>query len=223
MLRRIYLIILSGILVALVFFAYTSIAIKPSYGTSAMIFIQNYGKSIDTDDPEATVSLDIGSGSIDAAQKIYSSDISGSATLAGICVILFQNSDAITNLYDGCKVNMSVAENTFYVTISVTGRDPQKCADVANNVAHECSNVYRNSFPYGKVGIIREAKVPVSPSSPNKTQNTLIGFLIGVVIACVIAVLLELIDTTVKGDDDLAAMYKVPVFAEIPDFESMGR
>ena len=35
--------------------------------------------------------------------------------------------------------------------------------------------------------------------------------------------MLEMIDTTIKNDDDLSAMYKIPVFAEIPDFENQGR
>ena len=54
-------------------------------------------------------------------------------------------------------------------------------------------------------------------------RNTLIGGAIGILIACLISVLLELIDTTIKHDDDLTSMYKVPVFAEIPDFEGSGR
>jgi capsular polysaccharide biosynthesis protein len=40
------------------------------------------------------------------------------------------------------------------------------------------------------------------------------------ILACVISILLELIDTTIKPDEDLSEIYKVPVFAEIPDFET---
>ena len=54
-------------------------------------------------------------------------------------------------------------------------------------------------------------------------RNTLIGAAIGIILACLIAILLDLIDTTIKSDDDLAEIYKVPVFAEIPDFGSLGR
>ena len=43
LLHRLPMIILSGILVALIFFVYTSVAIKPVYNTSAMIYILNYG------------------------------------------------------------------------------------------------------------------------------------------------------------------------------------
>ena len=51
----------------------------------------------------------------------------------------------------------------------------------------------------------------------------LMALAIGILLACIISVLLELIDTTIKHDDDLSSMYKVPVFAEIPDFDSSGR
>ena len=64
---------------------------------------------------------------------------------------------------------------------------------------------------------------PGAPISPNKWRNTLIGVAVGVVLACIVAILMELIDTTIKNDDDLSAIYKIPVFAEIPDFENSGR
>ena len=118
---------------------------------------------------------------------------------------------------------MELQDGSFYVTISVTGSDPQKCANVANRIAEKCEKVYYERFPYGTIGVIREAYVPSSPFAPNKVRNTMIGVVIGLLAACVIAVLIELIDTTIKSDDDLSAIYKVPVFAEIPDFETTGR
>ena len=155
--------------------------------------------------------------------KIFSSDISGSSNLAKISVTLFQNSDKITALYDGCKVSFSVEEGTFYITISVTGSDPEKCANVANQISDMCNEVFQDNFAWGQLGIIRTAKVPAAPISPDKMRNTLIGFVVGLIAACVIAILLELIDTTIKSDEDLAELYKIPVFAEIPDFENGSR
>ena len=51
----------------------------------------------------------------------------------------------------------------------------------------------------------------------------MIGAVVGLVLACLAAVLLEMVYTTLKNDDDLQKMYKIPVFAEIPDFETLGR
>lgn len=230
LLHRLPMILMAGVLGGLVFFVYTSFAIKPVYSTSAMIYIQNYGKQSDqnaTDDKQAATA---GAGSSESlqsnnavAQKIFNSDLAGSAALASNCITLFNNSNDITRYYDGCSVSMSTAEDTFYITIEVSGNDPVKCANVANIVAEKCAPVFHSHFPYGRIGTIREAGTPSSPISPNKVQNTLIGVVVGIILACVVAIVMELIDTTIKNDDDLSALYKVPVFAEIPDFENTSR
>ena len=44
----------------------------------------------------------------------------------------------------------------------------------------------------------------------------------GLALSLVISFILELVDTTVKHDDDLNKMYKIPVFGEIMDFEQNG-
>lgn len=182
------------------------------YNTSAMIYVQNYSKSDKTSDNKSE-------GSNEQAKKIYGSDINGSTNLANICVTLFQNSDEIMSLYDGCNVVIFVNTDTFFITISVEGTDPEKCADVANNIAKAAEDVFHNHFDYGQIGSIRSAKIPASPYGPNNLKNTLTGLLVGLAAACLISILLELIDTTVKPDDNLQMMYDLPVFAEIPDFE----
>ena len=47
----------------------------------------------------------------------------------------------------------------------------------------------------------------------------MVGLFGGIAIGCLLAFFLELIDTTIKPDDDLFKMYKIPVFAEVVDFE----
>ena len=50
----------------------------------------------------------------------------------------------------------------------------------------------------------------------------LIGAAIGFIASCLISILIELIDTTIKSEDDIQDIYGIPVFAEIPDFENQG-
>lgn len=205
LLHRLKFIILVTLLMGMLFFLYSKFIITPMYSTSSMIYVQNYSNDSITND---------------GYKKIYGSDISGSSNLAKICVTLFKNSDQITSLYDGCYVDISVNENTFFITISVSGDDPQKCANVANQIADECQEVFKNFLEYGQIGNIRSAKVPERPYEPNNVKNTLYGLVAGLILSCVISVLLELIDTTIKADDDLQEMYGLPVFAEIPDFDT---
>lgn len=239
LLHRLPFILLSGVVAGMIFFIYTSVAIKPVYSTSSMIYIQNYGKQQqqqtttpqdkgeETTAPAATKASsgtsDASESNNDKAQKIFNSDLSGSAALASSCVILFQNDPEVTEMYHGCNVSMKVEnDNSFFITISVSGTNAKDCKTTADNVAIRCSEVFNKYFPYGKTGTIRAAG-DAGQVSPNKVQNTLVGVAVGLVFAIIVAILLEMIDTTIKNDDDLAAMYKIPVFAEIPDFENQGR
>ncbi len=221
LLDKIKFIMFSTVIVGLLFFLYSSFIITPIYSTSSMIFVQNYNSNKNTDSDKSDSD---GKGGVnEEAQKIYGSDISGSSTLANVCVILFQNSDKMTSVYDGCNVSMEVTEGTFYITFTVSGTDPQKCTNVANELTHVAQQVFKEQFAYGHLGTIRNAKVPYSPISPDNTKNTIMGLAIGLIVSCIISILLELIDTTIKADDDIQQIYGLPVFAEIPDFETQGR
>ncbi|MEE1060526.1 MAG: Wzz/FepE/Etk N-terminal domain-containing protein [Ruminococcus sp.] len=207
LLQRIKFIVLITLIATLSFFLYSKLFVTPMYSTSAMIFVQNYNAK---------------GGANDEYQKIYGSDIAGSSSMAAICVTLFQNSDEMTSLYNGCSVDISVSEETFFITFNVNGADPQKCADVANQVSKKAEEVFKKYFAYGQIGTIREAHVPSSPYEPNNIKNATVGFAVGLVAAIGFSILLELIDSTVKPGDDLQSLYDIPVFAEIPDFANLN-
>lgn len=211
LLSRLKMIILFTIIGGVVFYGYSKFLITPVYSTSSMVSVQNFSSDKNKSD---------GKGANAENQKIYGSDISGSTNLAGVCVTLFQNSDELTGLYDGCWVTISSKD--FFITFSVSGSDAQKCANVANQLADKSAEVYESHYPYGKIVPVRNAKTPVTPDSPKNFQNGLIGLVVGFALSCVISVLLELIDATIKVDDDIQSVYGVPVFAEIPDFENQG-
>lgn len=228
LLHRIKFIILATVVMGLLFFMYSRFVIAPMYSTSTMIYVQNYSssqresandkssttKKADDDTTKKTTN--------EENQKIYPADISASANLAEICVTLFKNSDEMTALYDGCTVNVDVTDGTFFITITVDGTDAQKCANVANQLAEKAAEVYNSKFSYGQIGILRQAKVPSAPYAPSNTKNMLIGAAIGLIASCLISILIELIDTTIKSEDDIQDIYGIPIFAEIPDFENQG-
>lgn len=228
LLQRIKFIILATVVMGLLFFMYSRFVIAPMYSTSTMIYVQNYSssqresandkssttKKADDDTAKKTTN--------EENQKIYPADISASANLAEICVTLFKNSDEMTALYDGCTVNVDVTDGTFFITITVDGTDAQKCANVANQLAEKAAEVYNSKFSYGQIGTLRQAKVPSAPYAPSNTKNMLIGAAIGLIASCLISILIELIDTTIKSEDDIQDIYGIPIFAEIPDFENQG-
>ena len=230
LLQRIKFIILATVVMGLLFFMYSRFVIAPMYSTSTMIYVQNYSSSQRANANADTKSTTPSKAADDTTkkttneenQKIYPADISASANLAEICVTLFKNSDEMTALYDGCTVNVDVADGTFFITITVDGTDAQKCANVANQLAEKAAEVYNSKFSYGQIGTLRQAKVPSAPYAPSNTKNMLIGAAIGLIASCLISILIELIDSTIKSEDDIQDIYGIPIFAEIPDFENQG-
>ena len=206
--RHIKLIILAAVVGAVFMYTYSSFFVKPVYSASAIILVQNYDSSQQT---EATTAP--------SADRVWVSDLTSSATLADYCMVLFKNSPTISSVLEGCYMSITSEEETNFLRITISSTNPQQAADVANKVTQVAPEVYLDIYKSGKIDTIREASVPYAPSSPNVKKDTMLGLFAGIAVGCLIAFILELIDTTIKPDDDLFKMYKIPVFAEVVDFE----
>ena len=129
-------------------------------------------------------------------------------------VTTFSNSDI-----QNC-ITVSAVENTPILKISVTTGDPDLSAAIAQSLDLNAEGVYSSIVESGVVKEVVAAEVPTAPSSPNVSKNTVLGLVIGLVLGCAIVIVLEMIDTKVKPNDDFLAMYGIPMFAEIVDFEA---
>lgn len=164
------------------------------------------------------------------------SELQASERLAATCQTLFTskkmtgliledlkndyNITEFTNSNIQSWISVSAQENTSILTVSVTTNDPDLSAAVAQSLDLNAHEVYSSIVESGIVKEVVAAEVPASPSYPNVSKNTLIGLIIGLVLGCAIIIVLEMVDTKVKPNDDLLAMYGIPMFAEIVDFEA---
>ncbi len=223
---------------------YANFFVTPQYSASAMVIVQNYtlqdaakesaeqaaAQGIDDSDGDENDQIndieDEYSSNSNGPVKIFSSDLTASQTLAKYCTTLFTNNVEINNMLNGCTMAITQLEESNFLTITMTSSDPQNCADVCNAVANriagtkEQTGLFDEIFAAGGVTVTRFATVPSSSTYPNVSKFALYGLIGGLVIAFIISFILELIDTTVKYDDDLFKMYKIPVFGEILDFDT---
>lgn len=221
LLQHIVLIVVMSIVFGLVGYIYASFFITPTYSAKSLILVTDDSKAAtDQNSTEPTVSPE---NSQDPTTQLNSvNSILSSQKLANTCSVIFRLDPDMKEIINGCGINIAVENETYFLWITVTSSDPQKAADVANQVAAKAPEVYRKYFSVGNVFTVDEASIPSSPSAPNVPQYTVIAFAVGFVIAVIIAFIIEMIDTTVKPSDDLYKIYKVPVFAEIIDFEQEG-
>lgn len=222
---HIRLIIILACIGGIIAYTYTTFLVTPIYSARASILISNIEAFIDTEQSGVQS---------DTQSKMSSADLQVSQRLASTCSVLF-TSDALMDLViknlgmdnittGGLRglVSFSNADESPIVFITVRHSNAKMAAEIANAIQENASRFFK-SYLVGAVKPLDKAHTPSAPISPNVPNNTIYGFAAGLVVALVIAFFIEIIDTSVKPQDDLYKIYKIPVFASIVDFEIENR
>ena len=64
--------------------------------------------------------------------------------------------------------------------------------------------------------ILDRAMVPTFPVKPNKRLSITLAFILGIMLGCGIAVLLDMLDNTIKGPDDVQDKLRAPLLGTVP-------
>jgi capsular polysaccharide biosynthesis protein len=112
-------------------------------------------------------------------------------------------------------VDASTVKDSNLILVKVRNTDAVKAANIANAVAEQYLKLM-DELMFSSVVVISPANVPVSPIKPNKVFNIEIAFILGLMIAILLAFLLEFLDNTIKTVDDINQVLGLPVLAVIP-------
>ncbi|GAW51810.1 MULTISPECIES: polysaccharide biosynthesis tyrosine autokinase [unclassified Nocardioides] len=127
------------------------------------------------------------------------------------------------------KVSASVVPDTVNLEISVTDPSPSRAQALAQAYALGLVDLVRElETPSGektapiKATIVDPATRPGTPVSPQPVRNLALGLILGLLLGAGAAVLRDLLDTTIKSTEDLAACTDAPVLGGIA-FDSAAR
>lgn len=118
------------------------------------------------------------------------------------------------------NIEVTSVEDTELIEISVSDENPTYAAKVANEIA----NVFREKiageiYKINNVYIVDQAEVESEPSNVNHVKDVAIFAFIGVVVAVMYVLIANMLDTTVKTQEDIEKMIKIPVLACIPVYD----
>ncbi len=121
------------------------------------------------------------------------------------------------------EISADAPLNKVLINLHVTDRDPVKAARLANAVATQISTVVdaleqpsaAQPSPV-KLTVTHPAQAPTVPVSPRPKPDIAIGVLVGLALGLTIALLLEVLDSTIKGPQELAALSALPVLGTVP-------
>lgn len=199
---------------AIIGFILSAFIIPKKYESSAMLYVEsNTSQSSDS----------ININDINAAQKIVST-----------CQVLFKNdyvitalNEALGNTYDNDAlkgmISIEPVNSTQILSVTVTAGSPENAQLIAAKLSELSQAEFKRVIKNGSIEVVSEATLPEGHSYPSKGTFTAVALLLGLVGTYFIFLLIEIFDTKIKPDDDLAQRYGIPVFAEIVDFETADK
>lgn len=120
------------------------------------------------------------------------------------------------------SLKVSIPQETVTMRIAATATNPQEASDLATAVGESLIDEVQEVAPKNPDGtstitavIYDDAVPPTVQSSPNKSQDALIGGFMGGVIGIAAVFIIALLDTRIRSEQALAKVSKHPVLGEI--------
>lgn len=205
LLHKIWIVFLLGIAGAGCALAYSKYLIEPVYTSTASVYIINR-----QDDSRMTFS-DIQTSS--SLTKDYMILVKSRPVTEEVINILSLN---ITNVELAAMIDVSIPSDSRILKISVNNTDPELARVLADTIAQVSARYMVNVMEIEKVNIVEQANHPTSPSSPDILRNTLLGGMIGSVLAVILIVLLYLVNDTIKTAEDIEKYLNMTTLGTIP-------
>lgn len=212
--RKWWLIVILGLLGAGVALAISAYVIVPQYRASITVYVNNYRNN-------------------DNQEYVSGNDLSTAQKLVNTYTNMLTSDTVLEKVIDSTGYDYTPTALRRYIStqqvgeteifkVSVTHTSPDIAAGIANAIALTAPDEIANFVEGSSTKIIDYAKIPTSRCSPNYTRNTIIGGLVGGILALALLTLEYLLDVRIKSEQDLNALCDIPILGQIPDFSELA-
>lgn len=214
--RRIWIIALAAVVFATAAFGYCKFFLTPAYSATASILVTN-GAVITTYD--------------EATGKVSSSDISASLYLAYTVVDILNTPDIYKKVadqlgsdynYQGLMNSSSIerrSEDTLFIDITFSSTDPKEAMRIANKFVEIACEYIPEFIPSARSNVASTAIKSIM-TYPRTVMTTGVAGVAGAVAAYVVVFIIESMNRAIKGEEDFANNFDVPLLGAVPDFEN---
>lgn len=191
--------------------------ISPKYQSAAMFYVNNNSFSVG-----------------ETALNITSSDITASKNLVNSYIVILKSRTCLIDVIDYASVNRTYEELAEMITaesvddteifeVIVESTNPQEAEKIANAIAYILPKRISSIIEGTSAKIVDSAVVASKPSSPSYVKNTLLGFVLGIIMSVGVVAFRELFDITIRSEEDITRISKHPVLAAVPDMLSPSK
>lgn len=214
--RKAWAIILVAAIFGVAALGGTAMFIKPLYKAEALMYVNSSNITV------GGTKVSISQSELTAAQTLVDTYIVILNTRTTLEDVIEQSGVPYTyeELMKKDMIHAAAVNGTEVFSIEVTSTDPKEAELLANTIARILPEKIASIVEGSSARIVDYAVEPAEKASPSLTKNTLIGAVLGFVLACGVVVVLELMDEQIHDSDYLTETYDIPVLAVIPDLLS---
>lgn len=220
--KKIWIIIITIILI-IIGAVYSYVFVKPEYQASTTLLLAKTNSEENTE-------------GMTNSESITQTDLTLNQKLVSTYSVLVQSKsvirEVINNLgIDGLEeeelkksVTVNAVEDTEVIKITVTNKNPDYAAKIANEIANVFSKKVTEIYKINNVYIVDVAEIENEPYNINHIKDIVIFAFIGIVIACAYILIANMLDNTIKSETDIEKM-GLTVLAQLPmyDFDERVR
>lgn len=210
-----------AILDRLRFIVITTIAFGVIFGLVSVFLI--------SDVYQTQVSLYVNNNKDAVSQNLDAGDISAATMLVSTYVHLINSNAVLEDVVESIDldydvediskmINVSAIEDTQMLMLSVSNTNPDHAYIIANAIADKAPSKITEIMDGSTVKVVDYAVKPEKPVYPNVLKNIILGLLLGCVIGVAVAVVSELLDSSIKSEEDIERLIPdIPVIGIIPE------
>lgn len=203
---RIWIIILTGILMAASAGLVSNFLLTPMYSSTTKLYIVNKSASI------ASLALQ---------------DLQLGAQLTQDYMVLVKSRPVVTQVIDNLELDMkyeamldvisiSNPTNTRILEITAEYPDPYLAKRIVDEFATVSTSRIAKIMDTSEPTVVEEGYMQPNPFSPSIQRNAIIGGIIGIFLAAGIIIVLHLMDDTIKDSDDIEKYLGLTTLGLIP-------
>ena len=205
--RKLWIILLTGIVGAVGFGLFTAMVMKPVYTSSTMLYIVNKTTTL-----TSLTDLQLGT----QLTKDYKVLVTSRPVTGQVITNLDLN---LSHEQLVKKIKVDNPTDTRILTLSVEDTDPYMAKSIADEFASVASARMAEIMDSAPPNIVEEAYLPTQKTKPSITKNTMIGGLAGVFLAGAIILVLFVMNDAIKTPEDVEKYLGLNTLATIPVFE----
>lgn len=209
--QKILIIILAAVVGAGLLGAYSFFVAKPVYESTAKIYILSQSTSL-TSFADIQISSSLA--------KDYEEMVTSRPVLKQV-----KQNLGLDYKYEELveMVSINNPTDTRILQLSCQSNDPQEASDMANELAVVSKRQIADIMDTDEPTIFEKAIVEKDPVKPEKAKNILIGFLLGAILAAAVVIIRNMLNDSIKTEEDIKRYLDINVLAAIPYEKTVKR